>query len=168
MRHAVQWCCTRCSGCGKVHLTRYILGISGLAGVCANTWWHLVGLHDRKLRCDRYGGGRVAALYVVERLRGEVLTSAAAHFQALAIVQARHRTLCRLSRRAPPSQVPPACTTLTLPRRPPAHDSGESCADAGATLGPAHARACRKHVTRASPKSLQYSLHCCLRYLHLL
>ncbi|KAK9840543.1 hypothetical protein WJX81_000451 [Elliptochloris bilobata] len=47
---------------------------------------------------------RVAALYVVERLRGEVLTSAAAHFQALAIVQARHRTLCRLSRRAPPSQ----------------------------------------------------------------
>ena len=81
--------------------------------MCANTWWHLVGLHNRKLRCDRNGGGRVAALYVVERLRGEVLTSAAAHFQALAIVQARHRTLCRLSRRAPPSQVPPACTTLT-------------------------------------------------------
>lgn len=50
---------------------------------------------------------RVAALYVVERLRGEVLTAAAAHFQALAIVQARHRTLCRLSRRAPPSQVRP-------------------------------------------------------------
>ena len=28
-----------------------------------------------ELRCDRNGGRRVAALYVVERLRGEVLTS---------------------------------------------------------------------------------------------
>jgi hypothetical protein len=57
----------------------------------------------------------VAALYVVERLRGEVLTAAAAHFQALAIVQARHRTLCRLSRRAPRSQARPGQRAGPLP-----------------------------------------------------
>jgi len=43
----------------------------------------------------------VAALYLVERLKSEVMTAAATHFQALAVGQARRRALKRLARHPP-------------------------------------------------------------------
>ena len=41
---------------------------------------------------------RVAALYLVERIKNEVVSMAATHFQALAVGQARQRTIRRLAR----------------------------------------------------------------------
>ena len=43
----------------------------------------------------------VAALYLVERLKSEVMAAAATHFQALAVGQARRRTIKRLARHPP-------------------------------------------------------------------
>jgi hypothetical protein len=42
----------------------------------------------------------VAALYLVERLKSEVMAVAATHFQAMAISHARRRALKRLARHA--------------------------------------------------------------------
>lgn len=44
---------------------------------------------------------RVAALYLVERIKGEVAAIAATHFQALAVGQARQRAIRRLARNPP-------------------------------------------------------------------
>ena len=44
---------------------------------------------------------RVAALYLVERIKAEVVSMAATHFQALAVGQARQRALRRLARNPP-------------------------------------------------------------------
>ena len=43
----------------------------------------------------------MAALYLVERIKGEVVSMAATHFQALAVGQARQRALRRLARNPP-------------------------------------------------------------------
>ena len=44
---------------------------------------------------------RVAALYLVERIKAEVVSMAATHFQALAVGQARQRAIRRLARNPP-------------------------------------------------------------------
>ena len=41
---------------------------------------------------------RVGALYLVERLKPEIMAAAATHYQALAVSQARRRALRRLAR----------------------------------------------------------------------
>ena len=43
----------------------------------------------------------MAALYLVERIKNEVVSMAATHFQALAVGQARQRALRRLARNPP-------------------------------------------------------------------
>ena len=40
----------------------------------------------------------MAALYLVERIKNEVVSMAATHFQALAVGQARQRTIRRVAR----------------------------------------------------------------------
>ncbi|EIE21844.1 hypothetical protein COCSUDRAFT_56295 [Coccomyxa subellipsoidea C-169] len=59
--------------------------------------------HLRQLELDLY---RVAALYLVERLKSEVMAAAATHFQALAVGQARSRTIKRLARNPPGHRQP--------------------------------------------------------------
>ena len=49
---------------------------------------------------------RVAALYLVERIKNEVVSMAATHFQALAVGQARQRTIRRLARNPAGSSKP--------------------------------------------------------------
>ncbi len=51
-------------------------------------------------------GCSVAALYLVERLKSEVMAAAATHFQALAVGQARSRTIKRLARNPPGHRQP--------------------------------------------------------------
>ena len=57
---------------------------------------------------------RVAALYLVERIKAEVVSMAATHFQALAVGQARQRALRRLSR-SPPGFSKSLTVRLCLP-----------------------------------------------------
>jgi hypothetical protein len=63
----------------------------------------------------------VAALYLVERIKNEVVSMAATHFQALAVGQARQRALRRLARNPPglhkslTVRTPPILLRLTPP-----------------------------------------------------
>ena len=83
---------------------RVLLGfVSGCYHHCTPTvqkaWSHLA-----KIRVMKAGSSlccllcRVAALYLVERIKSEVVSMAATHFQALAVGQARQRAIRRLAR----------------------------------------------------------------------
>ena len=65
---------------------------------------------------------RVAALYLVERIKAEVVSMAATHFQALAVGQARQRALRRLAR-SPPGFSKSLTVRLRLPPCGGSHDS---------------------------------------------
>ena len=65
---------------------------------------------------------RVAALYLVERIKAEVVSMAATHFQALAVGQARQRALRRLAR-SPPGFSKSLTVRLRLPTCSGSHDS---------------------------------------------
>lgn len=63
----------------------------------------------------------MAALYLVERLKAEVMAAAATHFQAVAVGQARRRALRRLARHPPGGRKPMLVRALSVLLRPQMH-----------------------------------------------